>query len=319
MGFFSKEQVEIMAAIDTPAVAAEPKAVEPSRKEAVQAAAVQSELATMRNLLERALSRMPQDEEQYPVLELLLENDVDRQIAEKIVDKLPVNYKNLDIENIELKRWIIHQIQEQLHTIEGITIPDNGRKVVAFIGATGVGKTTTIAKLAAEFAIQKGYKVALVTADTYRISAVEQLKTYSDIMGMPIHVVYTGNELKNVLDTNLDKQLILIDTAGRSPQNSDQMEELKALLQVDDTIEKYLVLSATTKYKDALDIVEKFSLCQPDKVIFTKIDETRNIGTIVNLIYEFPLPLSYMTTGQNVPDDIELVDPDKLVQLILRD
>jgi flagellar biosynthesis protein FlhF len=315
LGFFSKEGVEVTAAIDTSVATIPKKSVEPC----VEDAAVQSELATMRNLLEKVISKIPQGSEYSPVLDLLINNDIDIHIAEQIIKDLPVDYMKLEVESPELKQLIITQIQTCFQSVEGIKVPEKGRKIVAFFGPTGVGKTTTIAKLAAKFAIQEGYQVALVTADTYRISAVEQLKTYSDIMGIPIHVVYTADELKEVLDSNQDKQLVLIDTAGRSPHNNDQLDELKNLLQIDDTVEKYLVLSATTKYKDALDIVTKFSVCMPHKVIFTKIDETRNIGTVVNLLYQSPMSLSYVTNGQNVPDDIELVDPNKLTQLILRD
>jgi flagellar biosynthesis protein FlhF len=314
-GFFSKEKVEVTAAIDTSVATIPPKIIEPCIEETV----VQLELANMRSLLEKVLSKMPKGSEGSSVIDLLTNNDIDLDVAEKIINDLPLDYMNLEAGSSELKKMIIEQIENCFQSVEGIKIPEKGRKIVAFFGPTGVGKTTTIAKLAANFAIQGGYQVALVTADTYRISAVEQLKTYSDIMGIPVHVVYDAYELKNVLDNNPSKQLILIDTAGRSPHNNNQLDELKDLLQVDDTIEKYLVLSATTKYKDALDIVKKFSVCSPHKVIFTKIDETRNIGTIVNLLYQSPISLSYVTTGQNVPDDIELVNPNKLTQLILRE
>ena len=319
LGFFSKEKVEVMAAIDTPVAAVEEKKATPLPPEDKNLVAVQLELATMRNLLEQVLSKEPQDSPKSPILGLLLNNDIEMHIAEEIIRSLPLDRRKDELVRPELKKAVIEQLKEKLECIEGINVPAQGRKIVAFIGPTGVGKTTTIAKLAAKFAIQEGYKVALVTADTYRISAVEQLKTYSDIMGIQIHVVYNSDELKRVLDCNEDKQLILIDTAGRSPHNLDQMEELQKLLQVDHDIEKYLVLSTTTKYKDALDIVNEFSICSPHKIIFTKVDEARNIGTIVNLLYQFPLALSYITNGQNVPDDIELIEPTKLTQLILRD
>lgn len=318
-GFFGKEKVEVLAAPDIKNPNVTKKVVEHTVNNSVKDSSVQVELANLRGLLEKVLDKDPNEGKKSPIIELLTNNDIDVHIAEKILNRLSVDYTKFDSANVEIRRLILEQIQTYLQGVEGIKIPDTGRKIVAFIGPTGVGKTTTIAKLAAKFALQEGYQVALVTADTYRISAVEQLKTYSDIMGMPIYVVYTADELKKVLECNLDKQLILIDTAGRSPHNTDQLEELQSLLQIDDTIEKYLVLSATTKYKDALDIVKKFSVCSPHKVIFTKIDETRNIGTIVNLLYQFPMSLSYVTNGQNVPDDIELVDPNKLTQLILRD
>jgi flagellar biosynthesis protein FlhF len=280
---------------------------------------MQLEIANMSRMLQQILYKDSTTSNMAPILKALINNDIDIQVAEQIVKNLPTTHQNDQFVSPELKELMMEQIKKKLQNIEGIEVPKMGRKIVAFIGSTGVGKTTTIAKIAANFAIHHGYSVALVTADTYRVSAVEQLKTYSDIMGIPIHVVYTADELKKVLDVNWDKQLILIDTAGRSPHNSDQLTELDKLLQVDDSIEKYLVLSTTTKYKDALDIVEKFAICSPNKVIFTKLDEARNIGTIINLLYKIPIPLSYITTGQNVPDDIELADPRKLTQLMFRD
>lgn len=357
-GFFAKEKVEVMAAIDTPVANVSEKQVEPATvqpiaqptvqpivqpkidvvtpnvpvlpiiekkisqppdKDDKNLVAVQRELMNMRTLLEQVLRKESPEVKKSAVLDFLINNDIELHIAEEIIKSMPVDSENDAFVSLEFKKMILEQIKEKLQGIEGIEVSETGRKIVAFIGPTGVGKTTTIAKLAAKFAIQDKYSVALITADTYRVSAVEQLKTYSDIMGIPIHVVYTADELKRILDCNQDKQLILIDTAGRSPHNHDQLEELENLLKIDDTIEKHLVLSATTKYKDALDIVEKFSRCSPYKVIFTKLDEARNAGTMINLLYQTPISLSYMTNGQNVPDDIELVDAQKLEQLIFKD
>lgn len=339
-GFFTKEKVEVMAAIDppvptviekpvqtpveaTPLVVPPLPSVEKTRmlpliEENKNLVAVQHELMNMRTLLEQVLSKESPEVKKSVVLESLLNNDIELHIAKQMIKSIPAQGVDDRVISLEVEEKILEQIKEKLQVVEGIEIPKTGRKIVAFIGPTGVGKTTTIAKLAAKFAIQDKCSVALITADTYRVSAVEQLKTYSDIMGIPIYVVYTADELKRILDANQDKQLILIDTAGRSPHNHDQLEELEKLLKIDDTIEKHLVLSATTKYKDALDIVEKFSRCAPYKVLFTKIDEARNIGTIINLLYQIPISLSYMTNGQNVPDDIELVDAQKLKQLIFR-
>jgi flagellar biosynthesis protein FlhF len=205
-----------------------------------------------------------------------------------------------------------------LRPARGIDIGADQTKIVALIGATGVGKTTTIAKIAANFVLDKACSVALITADTYRISAVEQLKTYSDIIGVPLEIVYSPDELRLAIDKHRDKQLILIDTAGRSQHNEFQLEELKCLLAVVPDIEKHLVLSATTKYKDAVDILRKFSLCEPDKVLFTKVDETSTVGAIINLVHQYPITLSYITNGQSVPDDIVVADSKELAKLLLR-
>ena len=327
LGFFAKEMVEVMAATDTPAPPIEKKAVvrnaESGRNgeaDDPKLTAMQLELSNMRKMLEQVLCKMPKgDKNISPLLELLIKNDIDTQIAENLVKGLPEESPLHTSDSGLIQQLLIDRIKSYLQKVDGISVPESGQKVVAFIGPTGVGKTTTIAKLAANFAVKNGYKVALVTADTYRISAVEQLKTYADIMGIPVDIVYSADELKAALYRHKDKQLVLIDTAGRSPRNHYQLAELQALLQVEPHIETHLVLSTTTKYKDALDIVNKFSMCSPQKFLFTKIDEASNIGTILNLLYHFPITLSYVTTGQNVPDDIELANPNKLANLILRD
>jgi len=322
-GFFTKEMIEVMAAVDSPVASTVEKklpAVQFPADSEPKTTALQLELANMRKMLEQVLYKMPKDEKQVsPLLELLLKNDVDIKIAENLIKGMPDDKSAVISDPAMVRNLMIDRISSYLHKVEGIHVPVTGNKVAAFIGPTGVGKTTTIAKLAAHFAIKEGYKVALVTADTYRISAVEQLKTYSDIIGVPIEIVYTPDELKAALYRHQDKHLILIDTAGRSPRNQYQLAELQALLEIDPYIETHLVLSTTTKFKDALDVVRKFSICSPQKFLFTKVDEASNVGTIVNLLYQFPTTLSYITTGQNVPDDIELANPQKLANMILRD
>lgn len=325
LGFFAKEMVEVMAAVDTPVAATvEKKTVtplsRPSGEDEAKTAVLQLEIANMRKMLEQVLSKVPQaDKPASPFFELLVKNDIDREIAANLVQGLPDEKSLVGNDQNVVRKLLYDRVVNYLQRVDGINIPPTGCKVVALIGPTGVGKTTTIAKLAANFAIKEGYRVALITADTYRIAAVEQLKTYSDIIGVPIDIVYTPDELKAALFRHKDKNLVLIDTAGRSHRNNYQLAELQALLAVDPYIETYLVLSTTTKYRDTLEIVNKFSMCSPQKLLFTKADEASNLGTVFNLLYQFPTALSYVTTGQNVPDDIELVNPHKLANMILRD
>lgn len=329
-GFFSKEIIEVMAALDTPPPApAVEKKIAPVAAAAAsivderQAGAVQRELADMRKMLEQVLGQMPKLDGSTgitsPLYEKLVQNEVEASIAANLVRGLPAENSLIGGAPDLVRQLLYDRLNNYFQKVDGIVIPAVGCKAVALIGPTGVGKTTTIAKLAANFAIKEGRKVAMITADTYRIAAVEQLKTYSDIIGVPIEIVYSPDELKGALQRHRDKQLILIDTAGRSPGNSHQISELQALLAVDPYIETHLVLSVTTKYRDALEIVNKFSVCLPQKFLFTKIDEAANLGTVLNLLYHFPTALSYITTGQNVPDDIELAHPGKLANLILRD
>ena len=202
---------------------------------------------------------------------------------------------------------------------KGINLRGRKPRTVALIGPTGVGKTTTLAKIAARFVLEQNVDAALITADTYRISAVEQLKTYSDIIGIPLTIVYTPDELRVALHKYADKDLILVDTAGRSQHNAYQMQELQEFLQAAPHIEKHLVLSATTKQQDAKDILTKFAACKPDRVIFTKTDETSSVGLIPNLLYEQDIALSFLTNGQSVPDDIVPATPEALAELLLRE
>ncbi len=325
-GFWGKEMVEVMAAIDSvAATGAEKKApaipTNTINTDDSKIAALQFEMSSMRKMIEQMLCQVSENSKQpSPLMEVLLKNDIDPIIAANLVKGLPE--ENSAITGVglgEARNLLVDRIVNCLQRVEGINIIPASCKKIALIGPTGVGKTTTIAKLAANFALKEGYKVALVTADTYRIAAVEQLKIYGDIIGVPIDIVYSPDELTSALYRHKDKHLVLIDTAGRSPSNHSQLAELQALLSVDPFIEKHLVLSTTTKYRDAIEIVNNFSICSPQKILFTKVDEASNLGTILNLVYHFPASLSYMTTGQSVPDDIELINSTKLANMILRD
>lgn len=216
-------------------------------------------------------------------------------------------------------RWTLATyIGEHLKFSEGIKLNRLGSRIVALLGTTGVGKTTTLAKIAAKFVLEQGIGAALITADTYRISAVDQLKTYSDILGLPLEIVYTPEELNAAIEKHKSKELILIDTAGRSQHNNYQMRELADFLNVNSRIEKHLVISATTKFTDAKEIIKKFNTANPERVIITKVDETGSLGMVINLLRNEKLALSYITTGQSVPDDIEVANADVLTDLVMK-
>jgi flagellar biosynthesis protein FlhF len=187
--------------------------------------------------------------------------------------------------------------------------------VAALIGPTGVGKTTTIAKLAAHFVLFERVKVALITVDTYRIAAVEQLKTYAEIINLPVSVVYTPDDYKAAIEEYSDYDLILVDTAGRSQKNHAQIQELQEFLCQRLPDEIHLVISATTKLGDMIEVADCFSGVGFNRIIFSKLDETNDFGTIFALTNRLGIPLSYLTTGQNVPDDIEVVTDERLNRL----
>lgn len=280
---------------------------------------LQQELNQMKIMLEKVMVDKPTGTATVSLQQALAEQEVDEAIIQDIVSSAEDPAVLFDKQTPEAVAHLQEYLERTLAlSTEGIEIGPQENKIVALVGATGVGKTTTVAKIAAKFVLEKGMSAALITADTYRISAVEQLKTYSDIIGLPLEIVYSPAELKAAIDKHSDKQLILIDTAGRSQHNEFQINELRDFLAVDHSIEKHLVLSATTKYKDAVDIIRKFSLCVPDKVLFTKTDETSSVGLILNIAQQYALHLSYLTNGQSVPDDIFPARSKSLAEMLLR-
>ena len=191
------------------------------------------------------------------------------------------------------------------------------QKRVALIGPTGVGKTTTIAKLAAAYLKNFGRNLALVTIDTYRIAAAEQLRIYGEIMNLPVEVAMTPEQLGEILKKHRDKKLILIDTAGRSPKNEKNLHELSNFLHPDYGIENHLVLSATTRERELYQTIKRFRDLSLKSLIFTKLDECESFGALLNLPAKDKYPLSYLTNGQRVPEDLMLADPKKIACLIM--
>lgn len=251
----------------------------------------------------------------------LLENEVDEKYANAIINDIENSLKKestLDSILASVYQKLILKLGEP----EVIRVVDK-KKVVFFIGPTGVGKTTTIAKLASDFKIAQNKKIALITADTYRIAAVEQLNTYASILDVPVNVVYTPSEIADNIRELLKYDMIFIDTAGRSHKNEEQKNEIMEMIEtvkksdLDVDIEVFVVLSVTTKYKDLIEIADTYKNLDRFRLLFTKLDETGSLGNILNLKCHTDAPLSYTTCGQNVPDDIETVDVQKLAKKLL--
>lgn len=195
---------------------------------------------------------------------------------------------------------------------------EDGRpRTIALVGPTGVGKTTTVAKLAATFKLKQNKKVGLITADTYRIAAVEQLRTYAGIIGLPLEVVSGPDELADALQRFSHLDVVLIDTAGRSQRNADRLDELSTLIETAQPHETHLVLSSTASQRVLLEIVDRFSQIKTDRLIFTKLDEAVTCGVLLNVAQKVDKPLSYITTGQEVPHQIEPCSSGKLAEMVL--
>jgi len=213
---------------------------------------------------------------------------------------------------------IEHLMVEQLSKPEQVMHKKFTQKVVLMIGPTGVGKTTSMVKLAAEFSVKQKKNIGIINTDTYRIGAQEQLQTYADILGVPIHVVYQVSELEGVMEQMSDRDIIFVDTAGKRPgdeQHKDDLLDMIHILKPEDTL---LCLAATTSYSSIKEIVNTYGFVDDYKVMITKLDETKYRGQIFNINWYTQKPLAYVTTGQNVPDDIEVPDVEAIVKAIIR-
>ncbi|HOV69200.1 MAG TPA: flagellar biosynthesis protein FlhF [Clostridia bacterium] len=243
----------------------------------------------------------------------LIANDVAAIAAKKfsdLLDSMAVQAGNFTDIALEL-------IEKQLGKACPITLQPNKRKVAIFVGPTGIGKTTTLAKIAAIYTLEHGKKVGLITADTYRIAAHEQLKTYAELLRVPISVVYSAGEVASVLKEYSDMDLVLIDTAGKSIEDPNHPKEVAELIKASNADEVFLLLSATTAYSSCQKILENYSFLDTYKLIFTKIDEAKSCGLILNVRMITDKPLAYITCGQNVPDDIRVANPRTIAEMLL--
>lgn len=247
----------------------------------------------------------------------LLKNDVEAEYAKQVINM--VKEKVGSNASVNDAASVLHNvIASIIGKPETIKLREDGKPtVVVFIGPTGVGKTTTLAKIAANFALNQEKKVGLITADTYRIAAVEQLKTYAEILGMPLNVVYSVNEIKEAINSYSDKDIILIDTAGRSHRNKTQFDELKTFVDAAGADEIYLLLSATTSNNNCREIINNYNFLKDYKLIFTKLDEAPVCGMILNVKFMTKKSFSYITNGQSVPDDIEVANVERISKALL--
>lgn len=296
--------------------------------------AIEEKLDSLQSLIEQQILKPEEEKEADEIPEeedseierfmkllynTMLENEVNEKYANQIIDEM----EKLSKPNMPFDYALSNVYQKMILKFgkpSEISAAKKGPKVIFFIGPTGVGKTTTIAKIASKFSVESGNKVALLTADTYRIAAAEQLRTYASILNVPFRVIYSTEEMEQALADFKEFDFIMVDTAGHSHQNEDQKEAMKSFVHsVDGVAEKdvFLVLSATTKYRDLISMVDTYSQMTDYKLIFTKLDETTTLGNLLNLRLYTGAELSYITCGQNVPDDIEVFNPQKTVKQLL--
>lgn len=249
----------------------------------------------------------------------MLENEVDEKYANQILDDFDATARtNLPIDHLLAN--VYQKMILKFGRAEGILPAEKTPKIVLFMGPTGVGKTTTIAKIASSYVVDDKKKVALLTADTYRIAAVEQLRIYANILEVPFRVIYSEEEARAAGRDFREYDYVFIDTAGHSHQNEEQLERMKRLFEVmneEGECQTFLVLSATTKYHDLLKIVSCYKEIADFQMIFTKLDETATWGNLLNIKMFTDTPIAFVTYGQNVPNDIERFNPQKTVKQIL--
>lgn len=267
----------------------------------------------------------------------LLESQVSREIADRIIARVRGELDESELgDEACVRACVLRQLSSLIPVAEAAPLPMRGGMgamggrlaaldgsakgrpfVVALVGPTGVGKTTTIAKLAATYRLRHGRSVAMITADTYRIAAVDQLRTYASIIGLPLKVVLTPGEMAAAVEAFSSHDVVLIDTAGRSQRNTERLSELSAFLDAAKPDETHLVLSSTVAQEVLLSAADAFKVLSPNRVILTKLDEAVNFGVVVNVMQRLRSKLSFVTMGQEVPDHIEPGRPERLAKLIL--
>lgn len=345
--FFKKPLVEVTAALEEePEKTAVKQTVRPSvltvPKEADTKAAsmenrsekvLEEKLESLHSLIEQQLVRENEEssteefqeaeDKNVAFLKLIYNTLIDNEVDEKYANELIDEVEKIKKPNVTID-FVLANIYQKMILKFGqpkiITPSVSGAKVVFFIGPTGVGKTTTIAKIASRLSVNEKKKVALLTTDTYRIAAAEQLRTYANILDAPFRVIYSSEEITAAINDFNTYDYILVDTAGHSHTNEAQKNGMSQFIRcVEDTIEKevYLVVSATTKYRDLVSITDAYSAITEYKLIFTKLDETTTFGNLFNLRLHTGAELSYVTCGQNVPDDIEQFSPQSTVKQLL--
>ncbi|MGL6186206.1 MAG: flagellar biosynthesis protein FlhF [Clostridium chrysemydis] len=266
------------------------------------------EINEMKNLLNTVIKNTTKEEKEDVILEFIEELDIDKEFIPKILEKLEGIKEEDRIK--KLKEIILSEIDLSTEDIKGN---------IVLVGPTGVGKTTTIAKLAGKLSLKENKKVGLITVDTYRIGAVEQLRTYAEIMNIPFKVVINTKDMEEAIEEMKDLDVVLIDSTGRSSKNVMQISELRALIEKTKADNINLVISATTKNKDIKAIVDGYNTLSYDKIIVTKLDETSSYGSIYNISKRANKPIRFLTIGQNVPDDIKDVSKESLEKIIFRE
>lgn len=333
-GLFTKKNIEVIAAVDPkPARSAvtekKGKSVEKLSERPVQEgkqladAALLGEITELKAMLKQLSTNVTTNFATYPqplneLNESLAAQELSNTLRQEMMGELVERWylQRGEASKNQLLQWTKELLLKKMADLSfgGISFT---KKYVNVVGPTGVGKTTTLAKIAAHCVLKHQKKVAFITTDTYRIAAIEQLKTYAKILDVPLEVCYNIDDFREAKKKFSVYDLIFIDTAGRNFRNQQYVQDLREIIDFDAEMETFLVLALTAKYTDMKTIYEQFSLVPIDRFIFTKLDETSQYGAMVNLMTESRVGAAYLTNGQNVPDDIIEATPEKIVNTVL--
>jgi len=330
----AKRQIEVTASKEFNVPSRLPSSAQPSTKEvvpplewagrAIFRSELKGQLDQLQSLVEdlclrsRCLPQGDWSDSSFRIFADLIEAEVNEELAREFVERLRLESPDEDLgDTLPAKSRIARWIEDEIDVTGPIVLAPGRRRLVALVGPTGVGKTTTIAKLAANFRLREKRKVGLITVDTYRIAAVEQLRTYADIIDLPMRVVATPGAMREAVDSMTDLDLVLLDTAGRSPKDEEQLHELRAFLSEAHVDEVHLVLSSVAGAGTLARTAERFAEVGTTALILSKLDEAHGLGNLLPLLRSCKLPLSYLTNGQNVPDDISHADRRRLARFIL--
>ncbi|WP_028782803.1 flagellar biosynthesis protein FlhF [Thalassobacillus devorans] len=331
LGLFKKKNIEVIAAIDPEDKLPKKQAWKMERRQEIAAPpseqlpafvsdqnqAVMTEIKALKKLMEKQqTSQTTSHPHPYQKFyDHLFEQEVTPELADELITKLKKNEESVPASIDGLKSIILHSLEakERPLTFGGV---DYNRKFLHFVGPTGVGKTTTIAKVAARAVLNDHKRVAFITTDTYRIAAIDQLKTYAKLLDIPIEVAYSLEDYMEARHKFANCDLVLLDTAGRNFRDPQYVYELSKLIDFRTSMETYLVLSLTSRYKDMQEIFDQFNDIPIRQLIFTKSDETSTYGSALNMLVHNKIGAAYITNGQNVPDDIQTASPQWIASRI---
>lgn len=277
-----------------------------------------TDLKALMQSMHKKTTQAQYPDELLPFIEYLRQQELNEELITTIGDELFMHFKEASEINFSQCKMITKNLMRK----ELENLPVGGlsyeKKYINVLGPTGVGKTTTIAKMAARAVLEKKKKIGFITTDTYRIAAIEQLKTYAGLLQAPVEIAYNATDFEQAIQRLSHLDLVFIDTAGRNYKEVKYVDDLQRLIKFDDQAESFLVLAMTTKEKDMANIVDQFKQLPIEKFIFTKIDETNSIGTMINLMIKYNKGLAYYTNGQEVPEDIEEADLEVVLNLIFQ-